>query len=149
MNLYANYLAGPEKPDNTTDTRQLLDIIATYRINSLLTIGVNADYGAEENTTIDGTTAEWQGAACYLRLNVMEDLTLAMRVEEFHDWDGVRTGTPQKLQEMTFTVEYRPADHLVLRGDGRYDKSDGDVFQTNNVWTNDQATIGLNLLFVY
>jgi hypothetical protein len=149
MNLCANYLAGPEKTDNTSDGRAILDVVGTYKINPLLTVGVNFDHGMEEHSTIDGETARWEGMAGYVRLNIPGTVSLAIRSEVFHDWDGLRTGTPQTLQEITFTPEYRPADHLIVRGDIRYDKSDGDVFQKGNAWTSDQTTLGLNVLFVF
>jgi hypothetical protein len=149
MNLNVNYMAGAEKWKNTSDKRAVLDIVGTYRINSLVTAGMNFDYGTEEHSTFSGNTAEWVGAAGYLRLNVTENASLSIRAEMFNDRDGFRTGTEQQLQEITFTPEYRPITHLVVRGDLRFDKSDKDVFQKENVLTQDQTTVGVNLLYVY
>jgi len=45
-NLIVNYMFGPEKPNNNSDNRSLLDIVASDTISDMLTLGANADLGS-------------------------------------------------------------------------------------------------------
>jgi hypothetical protein len=53
-----------------------------------------------------------------------------VRGEYFNDSDGVRTGTAQKLKEITLTPEFRIVKNLVVRPEYRHDWSDKMVFDT-------------------
>ena len=147
LNLYANYMFGPEKERNNSDTRTVFDLVGTYLINNIVSVGLNTDYGTEEHFASYGGSATWTGVAAYLRLNLTRDFSLAVRGEQFEDNDGIRTGVGQKLQEITLTPEFRPAEHFIIRGDLRFDKSNRDVFQNKSGWLKTQTTIGFNFLY--
>ncbi len=53
------------------------------------------------------------------------------RAERFDDDEGAISGTPQDLHEVTLTLKHRPVPHLLLRLEGRYDRSTADVFATS------------------
>jgi hypothetical protein len=57
--------------------------------------------------------------------------SLSIRAESFDDKDGVRTGTPQKLTEVTMTPEIRLNGGLIVRPEYRHDSSDQAVFNAN------------------
>ena len=149
MNLTANCMLGPEKLKNTSDDRALLDIVGTYSINDLITVGMNADYGTEQHSASNGGSAEWGGVAGYVRLNPGKNFSFSLRGEQFEDRNGVRTGIIQKLREITLTPEFRPTKNFIIRGDLRIDKSDQDVFQKNLGWTNGQTTLDVNVICVF
>jgi hypothetical protein len=149
LNLYANYMFGSEKEKNNSDNRSVFDFVGTYSINNLATVGLNTDYGVEENSTNNGESATWTGVAGYIRLNLAKDFSLAVRGEQFDDKDGLRTGVVQKLQEITLTPEFRPTEHFVIRGDLRFDKSNQDVFQKKSEWQKTQATVSFNFLYTF
>ena len=149
LNLYANYRFGPEKEKNNSDTRTVFDLVGTYSINNLVTVGLNTDYCTEEHSASDGESATWTGVAGYLRLNLAKDFSLAVRGEQLEDKDGIRTGVTQKLQEITLTPEFRPAEHFIIRSDLRFDKSNHDVFQKKTDWQKTQTTVGLNFLYIF
>ena len=149
MNIYANYMMGPEKTNNNSDIRHVLDVVCTYTLNETITLGLNGDYGTEEHSALNGGAAAWGGIAGYVRFNASKDFSLALRGELFEDKDGIRTGVAQNLQEVTLTPEYRPAEHLVVRGDARLDKSNEPVFQTRSTWKDSQMTLSLNILYIF
>ena len=149
MSVSANYLSGPEKDFNNSDNRQLVDLVASYAVDPTVTVGLNGDYGTEENSTGTGGDATWLGIAAYLRLHLTDDFSLSVRGEHFEDKAGLRTGVEQKLQEVTITAEFKPADYFIVRGDARLDLSDRDVFQRKNNFTDTQFTMSLNVLFVF
>lgn len=147
LGIYANYMFGPEKEKNNSDNRSIFDLVATYSINDLVSIGLNADYGTEEHSGNGGGSAEWSGLAGYFRLNLAEDFSASVRLEQFEDKDGIRTGVAQKLQEITLTPELHPAEHFIIRCDLRFDKSDQNVFQKNISWQKTQTTAGINFIY--
>ncbi len=149
MNLYATCMYGPEKTNNNSDNRGLLDIVGTYAVNTTISVGVNGDYGDEQHSAANGGTATWVGFAGYLRANLLSEFSVSLRVEQFEDKDGIRTGVAQKLREVTITPEYRPAEHFVLRGDFRVDSSDRSVFQKGSGWVDSQPTFSLNFLYAF
>jgi hypothetical protein len=149
LNLYANYMFGPEKEKNNSDTRTVFDLVGTYSINNIMSVGLNTDYGTEEHSASNGESATWIGVAAYLRLNLAKDFSFAARGEQFDDKDGLRTGVVQKLQEITLTPEFRPTEHFAIRGDLRFDKSDREVFQKKADWQKTQTTVSLNFLYAF
>ncbi|MFI5250846.1 MAG: porin [Bacteroidota bacterium] len=149
MNLYFNYMIGPEKTNNNSDNRNLLDVVGMYVINEKFTLGGNGDYGTEQHSGINGGTAVWDGIAGYMRLNLLSEFSLVLRGEQFEDRDGIRTGRVQKLRELTLTPEYRVTGDFIVRADFRYDKSDQVVFQKNNDWIDNQSTVGINFIYKF
>ena len=149
LNLFANMSYGPEKDNNNSDNRSAFDFVGVYAVNDLLTLGTNIDYGSEPRATTTGTDASWFGFAGYLRFNISKCFSLALRGEQFDDKEGVRTGTIQKLREVTITPEFKPADHFSVRGDFRMDKSDKKVFEKGIDLTDTQTTVGVSVLYYF
>jgi hypothetical protein len=97
-----------------------------------------------------GETASWLAIAGYARLGLSDAFAFCLRAEYFSDADGARTGTIQKLTEVTVTPEYKVSSHLILRGDLRVDWSDADVFsKKDGVFKGNQATVLLNGIYVF
>jgi hypothetical protein len=149
MNLYVNYMIGPEKSNNNSDNRSVVDVVGMYVINDKITVGVNGDYGTEQNSGSNGSSAVWQGIAGYIRVNPLTDFSLSLRAEQFEDKDGIRTGVAQKLQEITLTPEYRLTGDFLIRADLRYDKSNQVVFQKYGDWVDNQTTFGMNFIYKF
>jgi hypothetical protein len=142
-------LTGPEQTENVTDRRTILDLVASFAVLPELTVGLNADLGAEEHATTGNSTAVWDGLAIYLRWRCCGPLSLSFRGEQFEDLDGVRTSRAQILREVTLTPELRLGDHLLIRSDLRLDRSSLPVFQKRGEWCETQSTVSLSMLFVY
>ncbi|MGA9115555.1 MAG: outer membrane beta-barrel protein [Bacteroidota bacterium] len=142
-------VTGPEQPDNAADRRTVIDFVGTVAVLPELTLGLNADVGAEERAAPGGGTAKWGGLAVYLRWHCCEPFSLSLRAEQFEDLDGARTLQAQILRELTLTPEVRLGDHLLIRSDLRVDKSTMPVFQKGGDWSDMQSTVSLSMLFVY
>jgi hypothetical protein len=149
MNIYANYMIGPEKMNNNSDNRSVVDFVAMYTPVKEITFGFNADYGREQHTTIDNCTAVWFGVAGYGKYRVSNNISLAIRAEQFNDEYGVRTGVIQRLQEITFSPEYTPSENIIVRADWRYDKSDKTVFQKRNNPVDSQTVLAFNFIYLF
>ena len=147
----AYYLYGNERTDDDSDARGLLDVVATLKPTDTVTVGFNLDWGTERGLAAGGGTAGWWGVAGYLRLGVTPTFAAILRAEYFDDQDGVRTGTVQKLKEVTLTPELKVGPHLVFRGDLRVDFSDGEVFEdSDGAFTKkEQPTFLLNAVYLF
>jgi len=64
--------------------------------------------------------------------------------------DGVRlgTGTRAILSEGTFTPSYKFTDHVLLRGEARYDKANQPILTKRGTLADKQTTIAANVIFV-
>ena len=58
-------------------------------------------------------------------------------------------GTSQTLTEGTFTLQYKPAPSLITRAEFRYDKSNQNVFLRGGEATNNQQTIGFQVIYLF
>lgn len=145
------YLYGPEQAGNSSDNRGLFNVIATLKPSDTVTVGFNLDWGTEQGLTPGGGTATWWGVTGYLRTNLSKSLALVFRAEHFDDADGVRTGTRQKLEEVTLTPEVKAGAHLVFRADLRVDFSDEPVFENRDgaFTKKQQPTVLLNALYTF
>jgi hypothetical protein len=127
LSLILNGFLGPELPGDDEDLRALGDVVVTYKATSSFSVGASVDVAREGRP--DGAGVNWWGVGGYARFAPPDSRTaLALRGEYYDDPDGAISGTAQKLKEVTATLEHRPADHLILKLEGRYDKSSADVF---------------------
>jgi hypothetical protein len=122
-----NTLVGPELPDDDEDWRILGDVVVSVPVGAFWTLGATVDAARQDQWT--GETAHWAGAAVYARYAPPESkLAVALRLERFDDDDGAISGTPQRLDEATLTLEYRPTPNLIVKLEARHDKSTADAF---------------------
>lgn len=156
LSVYANYIGGPEQPDNNSDLRHAFDLVAIAKAGPSLTLSLNGDYGRESRVPLAATAgggvrdATWGGVAGYARYAFSERFALVVRGEWFDDPQGARTGYAQTLNEITLTPEYRPHPHLVVRGDLRRDQSNRAVFElSDGAFGTTQVTVSVNALVVF
>ncbi|MCU1347617.1 MAG: outer membrane protein assembly factor YaeT precursor [Acidobacteria bacterium] len=129
------YSGGPVSGSLNTfvDTdRKFVDVVALYEIRGGLQLGASADAGTDHGT-------RWNGIGGYARYRFDDRHALALRAERFNDPRNAISGTAQRLREATLTYEVRPREHLILKLEGRYDRSTADVFAAaGDRRTNDQ-----------
>jgi hypothetical protein len=112
--------------------RFLADVVASWSVTDKITLVGNLDYGRQKNDAAGAAITEyaWDGAALYLNYAISPQWSASLRGEVFDDRDGYRTGVVdasgngQKWKEATLTLGFAPAKNVLLRFEGRYDKSD-------------------------
>jgi hypothetical protein len=153
VTVLLNWIGGAEIANDNHTNRNVFDVVAILKPTKTLTLGVNGDYGIENGTSAvsPGSDATWKGIAGYATLAVTNKFSVALRGETFHDEDGVRlgTGTRATLSEVTFTPAYKFTDHVLLRGDLRYDTANQPILAKRATLADKQTTIGANVIFVY
>jgi len=147
LSMNFNLMYGPEKDDNNHDNRFLFDWVGTIKPVKNLTFILNTDYATEQHSAPDGGTAKWYGIAGIAKYDFNDRYSLSMRAEYFKDQDGVRTGTPQALKEITFTPEIRLAQGLIVRPEYRHDWSNEQAFDSNS--KKNQDTIALAVMYTW
>src|SRR3990172_7240263 len=149
---------GPEENKVDGDWRELIDVVATLIPLENLTLVANLDFGWQQDANLDSTEENvfWWGVAGYIVYDLNEIVRLVLRGEYFDDQDGFRTGTAQKLWELTPTLQlrpfakYSPFDNLLLRLEYRHDQSDEGVFEDNDGnFKKTQDTVALELLYYF
>jgi hypothetical protein len=153
LTVLLNWIGGAEIENDNHTRRNVFDLVAILKPTRTLTIGVNGDYGIENGTSAvnPGSDATWKGIAGYATLAVTDKFSVALRGETFHDEDGVRLGTSTRttLSEVTFTPAYKFTDHVLLRGEVRYDKANQPILTKRGTLADKQTTVGANVIFVY
>jgi putative OmpL-like beta-barrel porin-2 len=150
LSILFNYCVGPEQLGNNSNIRNMFDLAVTYKATPTLQLGLDADFGHEDNAVITGS-ANWGGVAGYARVDFNPKMSLALRAEFFDDADGFRTNTgPGGLQlfGVTATPIFKLTDHFILRPELRADFSTNvDAFTNHDGGaTGVQVTAALNAL---
>jgi Putative beta-barrel porin-2, OmpL-like. bbp2 len=150
VTVYGNFMTGPERPNVNSDPRTTFNAVAQWRLTPLTVFTVDALYGSEKGAVTPGETATWWAIAGYARLGLSDAFAFCLRAEYFDDAEGARTGTAQKLTEVTVTPEWKATPRLIFRADLRVDWSNTDVFVKNDgAFKGNQATVFLNGIYVF
>lgn len=145
LSMFFNVLYGPER-DDSSDNRFLFDWVGTIKPAKNLTFILNADYAVDKNGA-ETKDAKWYGVAGIAKYDFNDKYSLSGRLEYFNDKDGVRTGTAQKLYEITLTPEIRLAKDLLLRPEYRHDWSSERSFEGGARKTQD--TLALAVMYTW
>lgn len=160
-----NWITGPEQFNNG-EIRTVLDLVVNYTGIKGLTLGLNFDYGWEEDeaalvasgTRSKTTDATWWGVAGYAAYDWTEKLRTAARLEYFNDAESVRTaaraaGSRTSLWELTATAQYKIWKGLVGRLEYRHDQANEKVFKLRDHGTTptakDQDTLTAALYYSF
>ena len=150
VSIYGNFMTGPERANVNSDPRNLVNVVAQWKLSDVTVFGLDAVYGSEKGAVTPGETASWSGIAGYARLGTSDAFALCLRAEYFDDSDGARTGVSQKLKEVTLTPELRLSGHFMFRSDLRVDWSDKAVFEKKGGKTSKtQPTVALNAIYMF
>jgi hypothetical protein len=153
LSVFLNWISGAELANDNHSRRNVFDITATLKPTSILTLGVNGDYGMEDGTSqvTPGSDAKWMGIAGYATVAATSKFSIALRGETFHDDGGTRLGTTTKatLSELTLTPAYKFTNHVVLRGEARFDKANQPILADGGAFNDNQKTLGINFIIVY
>jgi hypothetical protein len=153
--LVENYIVGQEQAISAGPYRNLSDTIVTLTPNDKVSVIGNYDYGHEGSGAAGATTCPtgctWQGIAGIVKFQASKVVAFAPRYEYYNDADGFSTGTIQKLQEFTATLELKAADNFLWRIEYRGDWSNQTPFLNSSTGTyqGSQQSIGFGILYSF
>ena len=127
---------------------QIADSYATWQVTKALYLAAEADYVQQRLYTYS-SPARVQGGAIYMGYQLSPQIAVAARAEYLADIGGLYSGITQYLKEGTLTVDYRPADGFLMRGEFRRDQSNQSYFLGHILGDlqTAQPTIGLGLVW--
>jgi hypothetical protein len=120
---------------NTEGLRHLIDLVVTLTPTDELSLVFNGDFGTERlRSELDPTQFEassWYGVMLGARYGISDMFAVGGRGEYLGDPEGHVTGfTPNKIDlvSATLTLDFLPADYLLVRLDNRLDWSSKQLF---------------------
>lgn len=146
------------------DNRTVYSAVLTRQINPRLRYVFQHDFGIEERAAVNSRwmwdEARWYGINQYFFYKLSRATELGLRVEWFRDEDNARVlAVPfdpvvdgGNYVGLTFGVNWKPSECVVLRPEIRWDWSDVEAPTLNNFGMfddfqkNDQFTLGLDLI---
>jgi hypothetical protein len=148
---------GPEQAGNDDDTRQGVNVVATFKGISKTTIVTQFDYGTEEGLAADGGSASWWGVGGWLILDLGARSQLALRGDYVDDKDGVRTSgvfgfqpaASRQFGSVTATYNWRLLPKILIRPEVRVDFSSEDDFGELEDPTTTNPSIGLGVSYQF
>jgi hypothetical protein len=154
-----NYIVGPENANTASGLRNLIDTTLLLTPPGKFNAYINFDYGQNQDATYKvgtGTSAytagdnvlkTWEGVAFAAHIQCNGKNAVALRYEYFDDPQGSQTGTVQKLNEGTFTYEYKWVEGLLMRVEYRGDFSNKNYFnKLANQTTDQQQTVTVGFI---
>jgi hypothetical protein len=128
----------------TTAHHALLDTVATWNVDSALTLVGSVDWGSVDHSAFAPGVgnANWYGVAGYINYALNDLWRVSGRGEFFDDRKGYLTGVGtglaptkgQKLYEGTVDLGYDPVKSFELRLEGRYDSYEVNSIKVVQGW---------------
>jgi hypothetical protein len=154
---------GNEKPfDSTTGVtppgdRYGVNVVITQKVGPKTTVYLQGDYGEEKDLPAVGTTAKWWGAGLWLAYDVSPALNVALRGDYVDDKNGVRTSglfgfpinTGQKFGSGTLTFNIKRWEHMLIRPEFRYDRSNLAVYDNPATPKKDMFSLALGASYLF
>ena len=135
-------------PNAPNGKLQISDTYASWQATKALVLAAEADY-VQERLYSYSTPQRVEGGALYAGYQISPQFAVAMRAEYLADIGGLFSGTTQYLKEGTVTLDYRPVDGFLLRGEFRRDESNQHYFLSNQLGVLQlaQPTIGIGAVW--
>lgn len=148
---------GPEQANNDDDTRQGINVVATFKGLKRTTLVGQFDVGSEEGLGADGGNATWWGVGGWLQYDLSSTTQLAFRADYVDDADGVRTsgvfGFPvaasRQFGSVTATFNWRVLPKVLIRPEVRFDYSSEDDYGDLDDPTNTNTSLGIGASYQF
>lgn len=126
-----NYYAGQEQPDGGAPGGpegffRVFDTYVTATPHRAWTLGLDVNYVTNQVNRADESLS-LAGLGAYAKYQATPAASIGLRYEHLDD-EGLFGGIDQRLQEATFTAEYKLAEGLLVRAELRRDWSDRPFF---------------------
>lgn len=136
-----------EDPDTSRRYRYFSNIYGLFDISKKWHLIAGFDFGLEQTSSGASSYNPWYAPVTILQYKHTDKLQFAIRSEYFHDDGGIiipvqSNATGFRTFINSFNIDYKPYKNVALRFEGRYLKSD------DNIFTRGQDYIDDNLFFI-
>jgi hypothetical protein len=140
VNLILNYIGGDEgsqtaNPQPATGAlfggigfpaagilnTHFLDFVGTWQVTPKLKLATQVDYGTASKPGNGSGT--WAGYGLWAKYQATDRLGAAIRLENFEDHGGLRSGATQNLHSLTLSLDFASHANLLHRLEYRRDKA--------------------------
>ena len=139
--------------------RFLITNVASWDATSKLSFAGEFDYGNQNRFQLNSDgyldhRATWYDVAAYAKYKFTDKWAAAYRAEWFDDaqryrgWTAGTLGTSSSPRDIanTLTLEYKPYENVIARGEYRIDHANAGVFNTDR---RNQNTLGGQLIYLF
>lgn len=121
----ATTLSLPNEPAGRNNLNAF-DVVWTHLLNPRLSYNLETIFGYQTNVpgifnANGGGTATWLAVAHYLFATVSPRVSTNVRLENFWDFQGQRTGFEGMYSSVTGLIQFKPRKDVILRAETRYD----------------------------
>ena len=136
---------GTDDPDSTRRMRYFNNFYGIFQVNTKTSITIGIDVGAQQKNKTSSKYNWWYSPVIILHRYLSENWSAAFRVEYYQDKAGVRIPTETtngfRTAGLSMNLDYKPANNLICRLEGRWLKSKDDQFVKENQLVNDDFFI--------
>ncbi|TAF31341.1 MAG: porin [Cytophagales bacterium] len=151
ITLNSSSFVGSDKPDITRQMRYFHNFYSIFQLNEKIGLSLGFDYGMEQVEKGSSDYNTWYTPYALLRITPNDKVALCIRGEYYKDEKGViiATGTDNGFQTMGYSLnfDYKIADNLLWRIEGRGFSSKDAIFDSGKSKSNVFATTSLAISF--
>lgn len=133
-NLTVNWSTfyGNDRPDSAKQMRFFNNFYANWQLSKTFGIMAGFDIGSEKPVKNVGKHTVWFSPILIARAQVSDKWTVAARIENYTDKNGVIIAPDFETTGYSLNVDYTPLSNALLRVETRYLKSPHPLFLTRN-----------------
>jgi len=136
---------GTDDPDSTRRMRYFNNFYGILQVNTKTSITIGIDVGAQQKSKTSSKYNWWYSPVIILHRYLSENWSAAFRIEYYQDKAGVRIPTETtngfRTAGLSMNLDYKPANNLICRLEGRWLKSKDDQFLRENLLVNEDLFI--------
>ncbi len=136
---------GTDDPDSTRRMRYFNNFYGILKLSQKVSMIVGFDIGFQQKVKNSSTYDSWLTPVIIAQYALNENWRTAVRVEYYQDETGIiiPTGTPNgfKTTSASLNIDYFPIPVLACRIEGRWLDSEDEIFEKNDIYTNNNFFI--------
>lgn len=131
---------GNDKPDTSKQMRFFNNFYGIFSLSPKLSMILGVDIGSEKSLN-NGPNNIWYGYSLISKYTLNEQWAIAGRYEKYKDLKGIITANNFNVSSMSVNLDYNASKNALWRLEGKFFKSDNNLFPKNTYWTSDGFSI--------
>lgn len=149
MSLGLSAISGPERDNNNSSRRTVVDLDLTYNLTGSWLWGGELNYGTETRMLADNDNAAWSGFLIMTNIGFAEHWGITGRFDYLNDRNGVLTELAQEWKAVTVSPSLALTDALGGLMEFRYDFSNREAFASDDDMKDSQFTTAVEFIYTF